>query len=181
MVRKTPHETLRDEEKVVRYLKLDIKNQAKVQQLSDLIFGKDYASIEVDADNEEVWIACLDEKPIGFCKYLFNQTNRYYNVKLTDQVYSVLDLVAVLPNYRGHGIATKLAKLVMKGEQENPVFAVAWEITGNAAVLGVFKALGFRFKDNLGHIWKQQCLNNEFQCPAKKDECICTAALYSTV
>jgi GNAT superfamily N-acetyltransferase len=180
MVRKTTDETLRDEKEVVQYLKLDEKNQAKVQLLCDHFFGTNYASILVSAPNEEIWMACVNGEPVGFCKYLFNQTEPYSDIILSDQPYSLVNLVGVLPNFRELGIAKKLVNCAMESTPNNPVFGVAWEIDGKARVMGVFAAVGIHYKGNLGHIWKQQCENNEFRCPVKKHVCICTASLYST-
>lgn len=89
-------------------------------------------ALEIDDDDAVAWhvLARLDGEPAGTARLV-----------MLDQLRAKIGRVAVLPEYRGHGIATQLVKLLMEyARREGRTQAI---LDSQLPVMPLYEKLGF--------------------------------------
>jgi len=179
MVRKTADAALRHEKEAIKYVRLNVQFLAQTQQLCDEIFGKDYGLVKLPDATNLVWIACLEEKVVGFGTGLIEHAGVYNGITLSDQSVGIIHMIGVHPDFRMYGVGQQLIKLVAKDLGNIKIVGFGWEQNGILMIDKLFKSVGLKQQKRLGAIWKPSCDRGAFKCPDRINTCVCEAVLFS--
>lgn len=160
------------------------KNKESINNISIEAFGEGYLEcllkyIENDLGN---CLACfIDEKIVGFITYHKKETHELFEKNNVDAIGEIKTIV-VLEAHKGKSVGSKLFKYA---EEElllfgvNKIIVPAWKFDDQINISRLLKK--YEYKKYLENklYWKNECENNEFDCPKKTTKfCKCSAIFY---
>lgn len=145
--------------------------------------GKSYSESVKSLDEKDsvLLVAYSDGEPVGFaCGYNHKNPEDYID-KFNDSTNanSILEKIAVLPEYRGIGLGTKLYKKRLE-ILEQPTIAESWIRTEDTDSTALLEKFGFERIQYIEDRWLSESResNDDDFCPDCGRICRCDSAVY---
>lgn len=155
----------------------DMKNVVKK------CLGKTYANniISEKKTDSILLSAYVNDEIVGFASGYNDDTFDDY-INIYDQkleANSLLEKIAVLPEYRGYGIGTSLTKYIIR-QLKQPTIAELWLKSNTKDISALYEKLGFNRVMKCENRWLNESKKVEDQnfCPICGSICKCDSAIY---
>ena len=168
------------------------KNLPTILHIADKQLGKDYINAnDFMQDDFLKFQASIDNKIVGFITSkeitiedvyqrvpsLKDKNLNQFNVvsKL-----SYIGSIAIDPVYEGLGVATALFQHILKelNKKDNVILMTGWKSKNGTNISGIAKQHGFDEILEIKDFWKEDSIDNHYDCPVCGNPCLCSAILY---
>ncbi len=158
--------------------------------LGEGYLDREYFFNSVTSNNYDGWCV-VDEKNelVAFLIYYKTGEKEVVNKvgdrgikEFLDSKIICLDTMVVAPKYRKMGVGKWLIEQAIKRLQKEYGFLMyAWNQRGKINMEKIANSFAFKLLGEYKELWKSDCENNLFKCPAKKsgiEACVCSTVLY---
>lgn len=150
---------------------------------------KAYFMNALSAITYDGWAVCTEDNLlIGFlivyrttAAEVLQQVKNDTIISNLDQHICCIDTVVIAAEYRKKGIGSLLMKKAIQTYKQNHGFLLyAWKLNEKINIQRLAEAFQFKVISKPEQLWKTDCENSIFLCPAKEIDhaCSCTAVLY---
>ena len=127
-------------------------------------------------------VLMLETQVVGFL--IFKATSpefsiKTYGLELNESV-GHIDAICVASSFQRKGYGSHLMQKAISilGRDYSSIYTLAWEYKGIINLEKILNKYEFNKVNHLGFNWKKECENNAFNCPFKKNICICSGIVY---
>ncbi len=164
---------------------LSTKHLAACISISNDLLGVNYHDkvyFEKTIQQKQGIVLMLESKVVGFLIFKVTSpeySNKMYGLDLNESVGHIGSVCVATP-YQRKGFGSHLVqKAISILEREfSSIYTLAWEYNGIVNLEKILGKYGFHKVNYLHYPWKEECENNAFNCPIKKNTCICSGIVY---
>ena len=153
--------------------------------ISNDLFGINYHDkvyFETTIEKKQGIVLLKETKVIGFLIFKFISPEcsiKTYGIDLYESV-GHIDAICVARSFQRKGYGSHLIRKAISilERDYSSIYTLAWEYKGVINLEKILDKFGFNSVNHLGFSWKKECENNAFNCPVKKNICICSGIVY---
>ena len=153
--------------------------------ISNDLFGINYHNkvyFKRTIEQKQGIVLMLDTKVVGFLIFKIISPEcsiKTYGIDLSESV-GHIDSICVANSFQRKGYGSYLIQKAISilEKDYSSIYTLAWEYKGIINLEKILDKYEFNNVNHFGFSWKKECENNAFNCPVKKNICICSGIVY---
>lgn len=172
--------------------KVQEKNLPTILHIADKQLGKDYINANDFIEDDFLkFQASINDKIVGFItskeltiEEVYKKIPTLKDKKLNQfnvvSKLSYIGSIATDPKYEGLGVASALFEYMLNelNKKDYIILMTGWKSKNGININGIAKKFGFDEILEIKDFWKEDSIENNYDCPVCSNPCLCSAVIY---